>query len=796
MAFASIDLESRPIKIAFLVDYNDKKSLKTAVRINSVLWGGEFNPIIPVYKRLPRSLTNFSRYMSYDRHAITNGYLAAFDPDYVVNLSSASKQDLDVHGWQFIKEEDIFPSKGLSVSYGISLFEVLDYVKEQEFKYQRIDPPEISDVQFGNRYQLFFGSIFGYYPPKTRRVFLGRYESFGIKKKIANISNYLGVYREVHNSIQDLCNYYFTLYGQNGSNSNVVFLMDATEWQDIVDYINIRATGLNVLPVALQTCASTEIVDLASKFVEKNYRKYNDNGVYYSTTILKSSNCTDEQHKAFHDSLNVQRGQDEHKMSLQTWIPRIWDSWARNKDGIHDFWLEHKSESFEFANISDFRLKVLLPDFIKEKRFDHKPRFANVIEIRTYGSEDYPANIFPTNIERPDRILSLVGAFDWRFSQRGIVYLPNSSRDNIRFHIPKAQDVYDAWQKSVGIKAHTSQPGKLAQHIVKKLGGPNSLDVFASEELIKLLQKLTNAKGETLSINYDEFRGASRRIANQTKWGGDGKDVLERLLHDGVFELGADIECANCGRTTWYKLAEVKERLTCPTCLDEIAVGETSPRDQIKWSYRPAGLFRIPDLAQGSYVVVLTLRFFEDIQDMTITPRYSFESDDGQYEADLGVLAKASWFDGGQIIHLVGECKGFGRREIAQFSNKEINKMKHLGNKKDNSIIVFSTLRRSLTNTDKSRLKGLLYQLREARYKKEGKVELLILTGNELFAKHSLSETWEELGEPHKKFAKKANYLSLFDLCDTTQRLYLDAEGWGEWWDAKRKASEAKNRPT
>jgi hypothetical protein len=52
----SIDLRLRPLKLAFVVDANDAEQIKTAIQINTYLWGGMFNPIIPGYKRIPGCL--------------------------------------------------------------------------------------------------------------------------------------------------------------------------------------------------------------------------------------------------------------------------------------------------------------------------------------------------------------------------------------------------------------------------------------------------------------------------------------------------------------------------------------------------------------------------------------------------------------------------------------------------------------------------------------------------------------------------------------------------------------------
>ena len=53
MIRGTVNVKLRPIKLAFLVNPEDKVSLQQAIEINTFLWGGMYNPIIPTYKELP-----------------------------------------------------------------------------------------------------------------------------------------------------------------------------------------------------------------------------------------------------------------------------------------------------------------------------------------------------------------------------------------------------------------------------------------------------------------------------------------------------------------------------------------------------------------------------------------------------------------------------------------------------------------------------------------------------------------------------------------------------------------------
>ena len=73
----------RPLRFAFLVDPRDKARLQTVFEINSVLWGGCYNFIIPLFKRVP---AHYKR--PYDHlpsaKAMLKGLVEAYQPDFLV----------------------------------------------------------------------------------------------------------------------------------------------------------------------------------------------------------------------------------------------------------------------------------------------------------------------------------------------------------------------------------------------------------------------------------------------------------------------------------------------------------------------------------------------------------------------------------------------------------------------------------------------------------------------------------------------------------------------------------------
>lgn len=51
---ANATVRVRPLRLAFLVEPNDKRGLQRIFETNSALWGGLFNFIIPLFKGVPK----------------------------------------------------------------------------------------------------------------------------------------------------------------------------------------------------------------------------------------------------------------------------------------------------------------------------------------------------------------------------------------------------------------------------------------------------------------------------------------------------------------------------------------------------------------------------------------------------------------------------------------------------------------------------------------------------------------------------------------------------------------------
>ncbi len=161
----SLTLTLRPIKLAFLVELSDKRAIHTAIEINSLLWGGAYNPIVPVFRRKP---TNWERLplTRLKPSDIVRGYLDAYDPDFVVPLGDCANRKWDLEHRNLLQIEDVLtkPYEYSFQSYGIGILETLNWIHRDEFRFKRAEPLNIIFPKIPTRHWLFLATFFGALP--------------------------------------------------------------------------------------------------------------------------------------------------------------------------------------------------------------------------------------------------------------------------------------------------------------------------------------------------------------------------------------------------------------------------------------------------------------------------------------------------------------------------------------------------------------------------------------------------------------------------------------------------------
>jgi hypothetical protein len=791
-----IDLKLRPLKLAFLVSPGDSLGLARAIELNSTLWGGSYNPIIPTFERVPKSWRKRKEAFGYTGRKILRGYIEAFDPDFLVPLGKCKKLKFEEFGREVIDDKKIeLSTRDWTPGYGVGVFEVLTGIYKKDFKFKRRYPIEVIFPVLPRQNKNFFRAVFGSPPKETTEQIIENWkESLGAEVLPVNFENYiskvlpLNIRKILNFSIESNRNFGF----QHGE---CVFLMDASNNQDIIDFWNLRAIGWTVLPVAIQSLGFNSTSKIVSDFIEEHSGVSRHNKeLYFRCPILKSRSLDDEIEKEFVKTLKI-KDEDEAKGSrfvIQPWYPRVWDEWARDKDGVVCCDLDAGRASHDLDNCNEsIKVRTPYPEFASRFSEHDSPRFAIEVVTTNYCRDDIYAEVIPEGGENLSRTLSDTSIDEWRFSKRAASYLARH-RDGLLFiKVPKAEEVFVSWMEDKGFKIKLSAPGRIAKQMIKQLGGVHGVNVLANEQMIELLKKMESGR----EMDRHEFMSEINKIANTSTYRQEGSKLLENHLKKKIFKLGVKIQCPVCSHNSWFDLESFKYQVQCLNCLEKFDVPSHSP-DTIFWSYKTIGPFHLPKRAEGVFSTLLTLRVFSALlRNNQITPMMSFETkvDEQPVEVDLGLFYRENRYGTNKGSRLIlAECKSGNN-----FEKKDIEKMKKLADKFPGAVIIFSTLKEELSEKEIKLLKPLANRCRRYYKNQEPYNPLMILTKTELFANIDLTYAWKKKGGKHAQFENRHFYQNeLLGICDVTQQLYLGMEPWQTYVNEKFEAGRKKKNPS
>ena len=787
MAIGTLTQKLRPVRIGFLVDPSNKRAVQKAIHINSLLWGGTLNPLIPCYKRLPKQ---WSEHKINDENALSviKGYIEGFDPDYFMNLSGYDGEKLGIDENKLVQAGDLLDSfrEDAAPTIGLGIFEVLEKYIFDELRFLRRDGLKFIRPKTDGPHKLFLSTIYGDLG-EFEDIFYNQWlQEFDTKVESISIRNYHEFAKSENMHARRLSSEYL----EQMLRGDFLFYLDASSVIDVIDYWNLRAAGYNVVPIPKQSEDIESVKRLAEDFIEQSYVPYHHNKkMYHHASFIKSRRTKEVSLKSFSEKLSIgEVGNDTPtKVSYKNWYPRIWNEWARRNAGENIVPAYSKEKETELLDgQKEFRIKVLDPDFDIFFANTRGPRFANEVDSRIYGHDELLAQAIPKGGDQLSRVVGQFSLWEWRISKTGPVYLSNHKNWSISYKPPLAESVMKAWFKEQGWDIKISSSGKIAKEMINQLGGVWGIAKLKHKKLIELFQDLNN-KG---FITENNFKARIARIVNEDDVFIDRDQFINNLLNQGIFQLGVQVVCSTCSQRTWLSLAALSSEVQCSSCLNYFKI-QSIGLDDKQWAYKASGTFGIPKQAYGAYSVLLTLYALTRDHHEKVTPILSFEAKRGNrdIEADLGLFIEKEFRDEVTRDLVFAECKTYNK-----FEKKDIERMKTLAKEFPGAVLVLATMRDRLTNAEKQMIKPLVNSGRRHWRSSQPYNPVLILTGTELFSQNSIPQCWKNK-EGRAGQIERGNFFfrSLGDIADATQQIYLDMKPYHEWreeqWKKRRKIS-------
>ena len=320
----------RPTRIALLVRPTDLTSIRKFMRICCCMWGGRFNPIIPVFRSAPSAWrATFSPQPS--GKTIAQGYVDFFEPDAYVEAQPGL---LERCGLDAFKDKHSIGSRAVSLngmlqpesyrSYselamGQSITDALHERYEQERKFVLRDKNEGLYVEEESA-NGFVEAMFGLYPTeKASKHFCDTYhEVFNPTQVNASPETWRKVYREGAETPLFTTSYKIEL--DRGSQCDpIVYVFDPESSLDLIDLWNIRLESSPVLPIPINWW--NELVKDVNEFIRQQYRPLqgNPNRIMHHTTIEFSRSLSES-------DVNEALSQIDQNLPSESWGAKLFRS--------------------------------------------------------------------------------------------------------------------------------------------------------------------------------------------------------------------------------------------------------------------------------------------------------------------------------------------------------------------------------------------------------------------------------------------------------------------------------------
>ena len=763
-----VDIRLRPILFGFLVRPDDAEKVLEIFRVNTCLWGGIFNPIIPFFESVPSWLEE-GGFRVKDPDQIINGYLELFQPDILVEAEEGLADEFGFNEERVIQLTNILDltNQMYGVRYGLGVDALYSELYREVFQFELRHKRDIVHVEAKESvFSGFVAAVFGSFPiPEQLRYFEHNSNDFPVTERFRYFEHkYKEAFNPEHITLDAaaLSKLYKSGYSSpfeigytklridyHDRGELRLFILDAHDPKDLIEFWNLRIIHQHVLAVPIQWIK--ELSPLCKEIIRARY----------ASTIFSPSISETDREDIHNNYLRV----DERSV----YRPQIGylPIWMKDRAVYPTLEGDRKSLNIQIDEDNpEIQFEPLFPKFADE--YINRFCLVNVIRLQDWSHTGQIATVFPCNYKNPT--LPQFG-FGWEHllpTIEGLVIFPHRSIPE-QWHLVDGTTVFNEWFNDKQVPATLSDAGRSTQQIIQTLGGILGVSHLVQKNVIEYLNKISK-RPITKTADYQPFQNKL------------GRRISEVLLERKAVELGLKLKCSKCGEWNWYSLTQLDYSLACSLCLRqfEFPVIEPTGKKHSKWAYRVVGPFAQPDYAKGGYSAALAIRFFADVIGRTGRRSAVTWSSGQELKLSTHKMVEADfilWYQRKEDFRtdyptetVFGEAKSFSR-----FEQKDVDNMKLLAQKFPGSILVFATMKEELSQKEISRIKKLAEWGRKYdKERKQTRAPVIVLTETELFTEMFFEKSWEDKGGKHKDLIqswKGSSNLRL--LADLTQELYL-----------------------
>jgi hypothetical protein len=753
MAPIHLQVRYRPIRIGWCVREGDLEEFRKAVRLTHTLWGGRFNPVIPLGDpELARQLVR------------------AFRVDCLYCISQSSEGDKLLEEFKhlfwpsFHKELFVQGMRGqtndatfLDIYHPVRhLYE--DKIKDREhptwnaaiFQWQPSDP--LADV---------FSVTFGAYPTKNDigidyDAFFRKYlaaREIGLEN---NTPLPASAFKEFTPSVLTMFDLRPVDF-DGGRDEPGIYYGQSGDFTDLVGFWNLRAGGIELF--FYDPTYRARLIEMTQAYFAAVRAQPRDRGWPDLIAVWRKSREAEVDIREFGDNLllcslskDIWGGMNIRPSLMGFEEKSVLGSESGNGRISATFELPPKP-FFDDAASRWQKAVVSVHPLVRVQGAILRPPYLPQLN-EYYGRECY----FEYNAVRSER--------------DGIGIVADITTTSLTVHALDVRTLVRKVFEVFGISAKPSPAGLVGFRLIDQMGGLQGCRVFkigGVRELIRAYspdQTFTRSGALTTIRQHDPVSGAVGFSAHERLYIEPRdrrplkpEDAFSYLLKKGVFRVGLRLVCPSCELENWVNLDDARTISQCEFCGREFNITpQLRDRD---WAYRRSGLFGRNDHQGGGIPVALTLQQIETalhgniLAFTTGTELEPITASIEKCETDFVLFTESLHKKIFQIA--IGECKG--NRQITADDAQKMGLVADALTRDEQceAFIVFSKTG-SFTAEEVERCK-----LAQHRYGQR----VILLSEREL-------EPYFMYERAHEEFEIQRSAISLEDMAEVTQNIYFD----------------------
>ena len=560
MSQTSVFCRCRPIRLGFLVRPGHRDDLLKAIEINTVLWGGMYNPLIPMYQRAP-TVWKDKVVGGPTATEILRGYIETFQPDFLIRPAGARVPDGIFPKERTASTEDVLSlgnrqqsSSHSPIRFGVDILDVYRDAYRKVFRFVRRHPQRALIPCMHGRLSVFANFLWGILPSAHG---LRDYAEHFRQVFDAGIEEFKSINTFLPSVVTPLRITSYKINADFATGKPCVFVLDEANPLDLIDFWNLRACGGECCPYPLsaEKDAHAEICEFMTHFLSK--WAVNSEKLSYPEIVCSRSLAWDKCVQLV-KKLPLS---NENEIRL-SYYPRLWAKQEVCWDTIKPAPLYSQSKTVKIIGEEAFSLEQIDPGFASEFA-PHGPRWMNVVSLREYGSYRLPASVIPHELNRVDLALGIPRSYGAYASNEGIAICCEHKDFQLFLKVPEALRIAQQWASENGYELTVSDKGHILESLVARSGGFHVSSWLADEGIIRILERM--ASGVVSIAEFRQKLQAAKEKNPLAIWSIEGH--LRHLQDRGIVSLCMRVQCPHCRQHPYYALEEVKEELSCRHCL-------------------------------------------------------------------------------------------------------------------------------------------------------------------------------------------------------------------------------------